>query len=400
MIPERPHRKKRPKNPHKPKRNFKDFLKFTAVAVIIMIGFDYVAFDGERPYITKMKQDYYAKQRAQEDALEQALPPEVEFSEEELAQISNDELEPDLLHEKYLNIMKLSPQEEVVQVLPNVEAIPNSQKRRVYKNTKKPKIAIVIDDIGMNMRQSRAAINLPAQMTLAMLPYAPKVRELARQAKGKGHELIIHTPMEALAGNDASLGSMALKTNMPPNVFKAEFNKIANSFEGYVGVNNHMGSRLTQDRAAMGILMHELSKRGLFFLDSKTISTSVASDVAKEYLIPHATRDVFLDHEDTPEYVAQAIAKIEHIAGKTGSVIAIGHPKEITMNALEQWIPDAQARGFEFVPLSQLMKHPDSQHLKVKNANIEQVDEEKKVIVVNVEPTTPRPQKTRLPKVT
>ena len=232
MIPDHTHnRKKRRKNPHKPRHDLKGFIKFTAIAVVIMVGFEYVAFGGgERPYITKIKHDYYARKQAEyiatQQALEDALPPEVTFSAEELSRLEADNtVEPSLFSEKYLNITKLDVKEypsHEVKKRPSVTPLTVSpvltmsevQKKSVYKNITKPKIAIVIDDVGMNIKQSHAAIDLPIKATLAMLPYAKQVRNMAHKAKQRGHELIIHTPMEAMNGNNASLGTMALRSDM------------------------------------------------------------------------------------------------------------------------------------------------------------------------------------------
>jgi hypothetical protein len=120
-----------------------------------------------------------------------------------------------------------------------------------------------------------------------------------------------------------------------------------------------MGSKLTQDPEAMGYLMDQLKKRGLYFFDSKTIHTSVAAQMAEAYGVPYAERDVFLDHEETHEFTAKALQHLEQIASAKGSAIAIGHPKEITMQALQEWIPKLEARGFELVSLSELLEKPD-----------------------------------------
>ena len=390
-------------NPHKPKRNLKDYIKFVSIAVILLFLVDYMLLKGERPHITKMKEAYYANQEAQEKAFEEALPPEVVFPENgeeyfEAPHELNLKDEQSLLREKRFNITKLTVEEEVP--LPARKAKRKPEKATPsykYKNDR-PKIAIVIDDVGMNIKQSRAAINLPSEVTLAMLPYASSVKSLAKDARKKGHELIIHTPMEAM-DKDQPLGSMALRSGMEAKAFKAEFNKIANSFEGYVGVNNHMGSRLTQDDKAMQILMEELSKRGLFFLDSKTIGTSIAADMASKHNIPNATRDVFLDHESSPEFIQNALKQAEHIARKNGSAIAIGHPKAITMAALKKWIPEAKRRGIDIVPLSRLIQPAKSKNMLVNKASIETTSTDKKVIVLNMTPTTAAPIKTAMPVV-
>lgn len=124
------------------------------------------------------------------------------------------------------------------------------------------------------------------------------------------------------------------------------------SFKGYVGLNNHMGSRLTKDKHAMQRVMAKLKERGLLFVDSKTIGSSVASQSAAEAGLKYGDRDVFLDHQDTPEFVHAALRQTERVASKKGYAIAIGHPKDSTINALKEWLPGLKARGFELVPVS------------------------------------------------
>lgn len=215
----------------------------------------------------------------------------------------------------------------------------------------KTKIVLIIDDMGMDIKHSRAVIDLPADLTLAFLPYAPKTPELSQAAKAKGHELIIHVPMEAV-DSTVSLGGMGLDTTMSDEAFDARLNEIFNSFTGYVGINNHMGSKLTQDETAMRKVMMALKTRGLYFIDSRTIHTSVADTVAAEVGIKHDIRDVFLDHVDTPEAVWKNLHKAEDVARKKGLAIVIGHPKDATINALRSWLPTLKSKNIEIIPAS------------------------------------------------
>lgn len=218
----------------------------------------------------------------------------------------------------------------------------------------RPRIAIVIDDIGMNMEWSKAAIDLPAPITMAILPYAQQAADFAKRSKEKGHEVLIHTPMEAMHA-PVSLGGMGLTTDMGEAEVIAMMELIGTRMEGYIGINNHMGSKFTADRAAMERLMPYLKQRGLAFIDSRTIGSSVAATVAAEQGVPTATRDVFLDHEETTAFVTQALAQAERVARKQGHAIAIGHPKAVTINGLRAWIPTLKDKGIDLVPVSDLL---------------------------------------------
>ena len=220
--------------------------------------------------------------------------------------------------------------------------------------TGRPRIAIIIDDIGMNLAWSRAALDLPAPVTMAVLPYARQAADFARQSREKGHEVLIHTPMEAMHA-PVSLGGMGLTTDMGEAEIVAMMELIGTRMEGYIGINNHMGSKFTADRAAMERLMPYLKKRGLVFIDSRTIGSSVAAAVAAEQGVPTATRDVFLDHEETAAFVAQALAQAERIARRQGYAIAIGHPKAVTINGLLAWIPTLNDKGIDLVLVSALV---------------------------------------------
>ena len=233
------------------------------------------------------------------------------------------------------------------------------------KGADKARIAIVIDDVGMNRKQSRAVIDISGvPMTLAFLPYAPDLSALTEPALEAGHELLIHMPMEPMNG-DIDTGPIALKSGMGKAELGEMLEKAFASFDGYVGINNHMGSRLTQDRAAMDFVMDVLEKRGLFYLDSKTIGSSVAAQAAREQGLEHAERDVFLDHEESLAFARGALRKLEKVALEKGHAIAIGHPKANTVTALKEWLPTLEARGFEIVPVSDLLQTPSESGMAV-----------------------------------
>ncbi len=234
------------------------------------------------------------------------------------------------------------------------------------------KIAIIIDDVGMDAKRSRMVAELPAPITLAFLPYGTITKSLAKSAKEKGHHIIIHTPMEAMNGS-ANIGPGGLVSGMDHAAFENAFGLMADSFAGYEGINNHMGSRLTQDQDAMARLMQILKARGLYFVDSKTIDTSVAARQAAAAGIPYAERDVFLDHQDTAAFVAAALAKTEAVAKRRGYAIAIGHPKDHTINGLKAWIPTLKAKGIELVPVKDILTVPkaDAAPVPVQAAVIE-----------------------------
>ncbi len=219
----------------------------------------------------------------------------------------------------------------------------------------KAMIAIIFDDVGVDQARSRRATALPGPMTMAILPYGRRLDEHAAAAQASGHELLVHLPMEPYDA-DTDAGPDPLLTGLPEAELQARLRRALDSFSGYLGVSNHMGSRFTEDAQAMATVMAELRGRGLVFVDSITSPTSVAYGSAKARGVPTARRDVFLDHDPSREAVDAALKQLEQIALEQGYAVGIAHPRDASLDAVADWVPQAKAKGFALVPISVVVK--------------------------------------------
>jgi polysaccharide deacetylase 2 family uncharacterized protein YibQ len=218
-----------------------------------------------------------------------------------------------------------------------------------------PMIAIVIDDMGLDRARAQRTVALPGPLTLAYLAYANDLSGQTEDARNAGHELLVHVPMEP--GNASTdPGPNAVLTSLAPEELSRRVVWNLSQFSGFVGINNHMGSKATSDRPSMELVMAALKQRGLLFLDSRTSGATVAQDAAGDAGIPALRRDVFLDHDPSAVAVRAALLQVETVAKEQGFAIAIGHPKDATIAALADWLPDARARGFAIVPVSAIAK--------------------------------------------
>jgi uncharacterized protein len=219
----------------------------------------------------------------------------------------------------------------------------------------RPTIAVVLDDVGVAPGHAALAIDLPAVVTLSFMTYAPGVADMAARAHARGHELMLHVPMEPL-DSDLDAGPHVLKVGGSEAEILANLDWGLRRFPRYIGINNHMGSRFTQDERGMRIVLGELKRRSLLFLDSRTIGNTVGDSLAARMGVPHVMRDVFLDNEMDQAAVMKQLIQAEKVAAAKGQAIAIGHPHPATIAAIRAWIPQAEARGFAIVPLSAVAK--------------------------------------------
>ncbi len=219
----------------------------------------------------------------------------------------------------------------------------------------RPIVAVVMDDLGLNRRNTARAIDLPGPLTLAFMTYAPDVAAQAAAARQAGHELLVHVPMQPAAGIDA--GMRVLNADLAPGELDRRIDWALSRFDGNVGINNHMGSRFTASVEGMSALLAELRRRGLAFLDSRTTNETVAGRLARQLGVPFAERDVFLDNEQSADQVERQLAELERQARQAGYAVAIGHPHDATIEALASWLPTLAEKGITLVPVSAIMKH-------------------------------------------
>jgi len=356
-------RNKTPSNQKDHKQNPKSTLLFIVLSVALMLVIHFLTNGGwYTGYMGEGREDktpqFYTEFK--HDAYGTAAPVLADLPKEDVEEIAL-AYGPDPASVNVENVDNIVPESKKI----TVKTPPEYEPLRVSGS---PKIAIIIDDMGVDRKHSQQVIDIDAALTLAFLPYAEKLEDITKRARDNGHELIIHMPMQAMSA-PVSLGPIALKTGMDEAAIKVNMQAALESFDGYVGLNNHMGSKVTQDPLIMNWVMETLKGKGLYFVDSKTISSSVAAETARLNGLPTAERDVFLDHEATDDFVKNALSKVEAVAANKGYAIAIGHPKSVTIEGLKKWIPAARARGFEIVHASALVQHPSPHRAVVSQSN-------------------------------
>ncbi len=295
-----------------------------------------------------------------EDAVRQnreQVPDPLEASwEKKVSYINEIELPSEVIYDFYEEELPediIEPHPGKQKTHPKISGIKVEVSRKPPYFGKEPVIAIVIDDMGVS-RQRTARINsLSYPLTSSFLTYAPGLRQQIEDARKAGHEIIAHLPMEPKVSMNISPD--VLTVGMNDEEVARGIKNMLDKFSQINGVNNHMGSRFTEDEPKMEIVMKELSARGLFFLDSKTTAHSVGEKAAKEYQVRYVSRNVFLDNEDKFDYIMRQLRQTEEIARKNGYAVAIGHPKEQTYNALKVWLPTLKSRGLRLVPLSEIV---------------------------------------------
>lgn len=219
----------------------------------------------------------------------------------------------------------------------------------------RPMIAVIIDDMGLDRKRSAQAVQLPGPLTLSFLTYARSIRSQAKAARDGGHEVLIHVPMEPDDSNTYA-GPKAIRSDLSDTELKRRIAWALGRLENFVGINNHMGSRFTTHVPGMALVLAEVKRRGLLFIDSRTSHNSVAAAVAQQLSVPFAARDIFIDDDPSRGSVAAKLLELEQLATGKGYAIGIGHPYDSTLGLLADWLPTLASRGFVLVPVSAVVR--------------------------------------------
>lgn len=212
----------------------------------------------------------------------------------------------------------------------------------------------MIDDIGNDIDAVRRVAALRVPMAAAVLPALARSRESADILRAAGKEILLHLPMEPLDPG-AHPGPGEVRVDMTAQEIASLVASDLADVPGATGVNNHMGSRASADRATMGAVLSVLRQRRLFFLDSRTTAFTVAAEEAARRGVPCVSRSVFLDDApDEASVVAQLDRAVEESRSQ-GAAVAIGHPHAATLAVLERELPDLGARGVSLCRVSDLV---------------------------------------------
>ncbi|MBU2498102.1 MAG: divergent polysaccharide deacetylase family protein [Proteobacteria bacterium] len=217
-----------------------------------------------------------------------------------------------------------------------------------------PRIAMIIDDIGLTLSAARQFLQFGVPITFAILPRLAKSEEAALEIHAQGHQIMLHQPMEPLNGDlDPGPGALYVGDEVSRIVSVLAENIAQVPFAE--GVNNHMGSRFT----ASGKEVHEalcvVKEKGLFFVDSLTSNRSKAYKTARELHMPAAYRNIFLDNHLESEYILRQLRRLKNIALNYGHAIGIGHPFPETARAIGLFLKDMEDSGISLVHASDLV---------------------------------------------
>jgi polysaccharide deacetylase 2 family uncharacterized protein YibQ len=216
-------------------------------------------------------------------------------------------------------------------------------------------IALVLDDNGYNLEQSQTFIALPFPLTLSVLPSLKYSRQVAQEAIAQGKEVILHCPMESYEGNQW-LGPGAIFVSMSEEEIKKQVEADLYDVPGATGVNNHMGTRATEDARVMRAFLSYLKERGLYFLDSKVTAGSKASQIGRELKATVLENDLFLDHDPDPQAIRENMKRLGEIARKKGVAIGIAHVyTRNLLPLLKEQGEDWKKEGLRMVRLSEVI---------------------------------------------
>jgi uncharacterized protein len=241
------------------------------------------------------------------------------------------------------------------EIYPSKEPAPKPlAKLRQLPGDHPPVVAIVIDDIGYDRKIAARLLDMDAPLTFSVLPFGPFSQEIAARARSKGHEIMLHLPMEPKEFPAVNPGPGALLNQMTPDEFIGQLKADIDRLPGLKGVNNHMGSAISTSSERMRQIFTILKKNGLYYIDSRTTAETVARPSAELLQLPFAERDIFIDHFETQRFIRKQLRRLIKRAQRQGYAVGIAHPHAVTCEVLAELLPELK-KSVALVPASMVI---------------------------------------------
>ncbi|WP_085034289.1 divergent polysaccharide deacetylase family protein [Ensifer aridi] len=236
---------------------------------------------------------------------------------------------------------------------------PMDQYARPWSGARGTRIAIVVGGLGLSQTGTQRAIrDLPPEVTLAFAAAGNSLQRWMQDARRDGHEILLQVPMEPFDFPDNDPGPHALSVSSSAKKNLAELHRSMGQITNYTGIMNYLGGRFLSDADALELVMRDLGKRGLLFLDDGTSAQSLSGTLASAFDVPHGFADLVLDGELSRSAILRRLDELERIARRNGTAIGVASAFEESVAAIGEWMEEAQGRGIEFVGAAALVKDP------------------------------------------
>jgi polysaccharide deacetylase 2 family uncharacterized protein YibQ len=220
---------------------------------------------------------------------------------------------------------------------------------------KRPLVAIIVDDLGYDLKLADRLLEMEGTLTFSMLPQGPYTRNIIAKAHAKGHEIMLHLPMEPMEYPNVSPGPGALLAGMTPDELLAQLDADLAAVPHVEGVNNHMGSRLSTMAPQMRQIFSRLKARGLYYVDSRTTTETVGRPSAERLHLRFAERDIFIDHYQDADFIRKQLRRLVKRAYTQGRAIGIAHPHPLTIELMRAALPELKTK-VTLVPVSRVVQ--------------------------------------------
>lgn len=218
---------------------------------------------------------------------------------------------------------------------------------------RKPRIALIVTNLGLSATYTKAALKLlPEDITLSFSHVAPRLKSWIREARQKGHEVLMDIPMEPLGfpKNDPGRATLLTSSNEVENLNRLEH--VMKKAGGYVGLLGTLGTKFMLHSETFLPILKTIKQRGLIYVDSRSTSRSLGPELASSIQLPRAFNNIFIDKEPSNQKIKGKLDELEKIALKKRFAVGIAQPFPLTIEILSQWAEKLKAKQISLAPIT------------------------------------------------
>ncbi|MDC0864982.1 divergent polysaccharide deacetylase family protein [Rickettsiaceae bacterium] len=234
-----------------------------------------------------------------------------------------------------------------------------AQDQTKYGNNSKPKIAIIVTNLGINRKSTESAMTLPIECGFGFLPYTNNLKPLLHKAKAEGYEIYLYLPL-ASDNIPNKKKKYSLSSNLSNTENLSRLDAILNSQSNYDGVYSSYKEIFTSNTKSLDMLHEALDTRNLSLVFGKgTAKNTINSKKTNSNII---NPDLIIDTKQDEEFITAQLENLVEIAKKNGTALGYANGFPITIETIKKWYKMLTKHGVELVPISKLQKNTVQEH--------------------------------------
>lgn len=238
----------------------------------------------------------------------------------------------------------------------NLEESNNNQQSKneeKYRFRSKPKISLIVTNLGTNKDLTERALELPSNINLGFSAYTTSLKPLFHEALKKSFELYVYLPFEPRDYPLSDPGPYAILSSNSYEKNIKIIQGILSEFKGIKGVYGNYREVFTKNKLSFMPLLTDFKKNNLKIVLGRNIDEDSPNYLQSFENVISA--DIIVDLVPDEETIRHNLSNLVSIAKSKGYALGYFNTYPVSLKALKSWLNTIDKDKVDIVPISELI---------------------------------------------